>query len=55
MWFLKYTFGVKDDLMYNLYMERNTDEYCITIKSFDFDVSLKDIEFMYMQISKYPD
>jgi len=54
LWFLKYTFGTEKDLMYNFYLERNTAEYRVTIKSFDFDISLKNIEFLYRQISKYP-
>lgn len=53
VWYLKYSFGRKNDLMYNFYMERNTCKYRIVIKSFNFDISLKDIEYLYMQISKY--
>lgn len=54
LWFLKYTFGTNNDLMYNFYLERSTAEYRLTIRSFNFDISLKDIEFLYSQISKYP-
>lgn len=52
IWFLKYTFGTKKDLMYNFYMERNSSNYRIVIKSYNFDISLKDIESLYIQISK---
>lgn len=53
IWLLEYTFGKEEDLMHNLYVERNTVDYRITVKSFDFDI-LKDIEDLYTQISKYP-
>lgn len=54
LWYLKYTFGTTGHLMHNLYMEHDTAKYRIAVKSFDYDISLADIESLYMQISKYP-
>jgi hypothetical protein len=55
IWYVKYTFGSRDDLLYNFYMERETGNYKIKIKTYDNNLSLDDIEFFYNELCKFKD
>ncbi len=53
IWYINYTIGTEDDLLYNFYMERYTSSYRIIIKTYNNQLSLEEINYFYNEILKF--
>ncbi|MGV3459870.1 MAG: hypothetical protein ACO1N9_05375 [Flavobacterium sp.] len=53
IWYINSTIGSYGDYLYSFYMERKNPKYSIVVKAWDNQLSLKEIDFLYNELSKF--